>query len=209
MSNGAGIPLSGVEFFAELEQNNDRDWWAAHKGEWQAAVREPMQRLVDQLAAEFGIAKLFRPNRDVRFSLDKSPYKTHQGAVVGTAAGVGYYLQVSGGGLMTGGGWYQPAPAQVAAYRESVLDERSGPKLDEAVADLVEGGFEIGGDLLKTAPRGVDPGHRRIGLLRHRSLLASLEYGTPQWLETSQVVDHVREDWRRYRPMVEWLAEHL
>jgi len=205
----AGIPLEAVEFFAELEANNDREWWTAHKMQWQDAVREPMQGLTDQLAAEFGAAKLFRPNRDVRFSLDKSPYKTHQGAVVATGAGIGYYVQVSSGGLLTGAGWYQPAPAQVASYRQAVLAERSGRKLGQVVAALVEAGFEIGGDTLKTAPRGVETDHPRIALLRHRSLLASAEHGTPPWLETAEVVERVRADWRRYRPLMTWLTEHL
>jgi uncharacterized protein (TIGR02453 family) len=205
----SGIPLDAVEFFTELEQHNERDWWAENKTRWQASVRGPLQLLVDQLASEFGAARLFRPHRDVRFSLDKSPYKTHQGAVVGTAAGIGYYVQVSGGGLMTGAGWYQPTPAQVAAYREAVLDERSGSELKKAVAALVKGGFEIGGDQLKTAPRGVDPAHPRIELLRRRSLLVSAEYGTPAWLESPEVVEHLRDDWRRYRPLMNWLGAHL
>jgi uncharacterized protein (TIGR02453 family) len=205
----AGIPLGAMEFFAELEMNNDRDWWAAHKKQWQDDVRDPLQALTDQLRDEFGAAKLFRPHRDVRFSLDKSPYKTHQGAVVATAAGMGYYVQVGAGGLMTGAGWYQPAPAQVAAFREAVLEDRTGRELDEAVSSLRAGGFEIGGDTLKTAPRGIDPGHPRIALLRHRSLLASAEHGTPSWLETEEVAERVRTDWRAFRPLMEWLANSL
>jgi uncharacterized protein (TIGR02453 family) len=205
----AGIPLDAVDFFSELEADNSREWFTAHKGRWQSSVRAPLQALVDALAGEFGEAKLFRPNRDVRFSLDKSPYKTHQGAVVGCAPGVGYYVQVSASGLMTGGGWYQPSPAQVAAYRAAVLDDRSGSQLDDAVAPLIADGFELGGDTLKTAPRGVDPDHPRIALLRHRSLLVSREYGAPSWLESDETLERVRDDWRAYRPLMEWLAENL
>jgi uncharacterized protein (TIGR02453 family) len=205
----AGIPLGAVEFFAELEQNNDRDWWAAHKSRWQAEVREPLQWLVDQLEGEFGQAKLFRPHRDVRFSLDKSPYKTHQGAVVTTSPGVGYYVQVSSGGLMTGAGWYQPSPAQIAAYREAVLDDRSGPSLERAVTALTEAGYEISGDQLKTAPRGVDPGHPRVALLRHRSLLAASDKGMPSWMATPEATERVRLDWQRCRTLVNWLGENL
>jgi uncharacterized protein (TIGR02453 family) len=204
-----GIPLDAVDFFAELETENSREWFTANKARWQASVRAPLQALVDTLAAEFGEAKLFRPNRDVRFSLDKSPYKTHQGAVVATAPGVGYYVQISAGGLMTGGGWYQPSPTQVTAYRAAVLDDRRGGQLDDAVAPLVADGFEVGGDIIKTAPRGVDPTHPRIALLRHRSLLLSREYGAPSWLESDEVLERVGDDWRAYRPVMEWLAECL
>jgi uncharacterized protein (TIGR02453 family) len=205
----AGIPRDAVDFFAELEADNSREWFAANKTRWQASVRAPLQALVDALADEFGPAKLFRPNRDVRFSLDKSPYKIHQGAVVNCGPGVGYYVQVSSAGLMTGGGWYLATPTQIAAYREAVLDDRTGEQLAAAVAPLVADGFEVGGDALKTAPRGVDPDHPRIELLRHRSLLLSREYGAPDWLETDEVLERVSDDWRTYRPVMDWLAENL
>lgn len=204
-----GIPRDAVAFFAELEQNNERSWWAANQDRWKRSVRGPVQVVCDTLAGEFGEAKLFRPHRDVRFSADKSPYKTHQGAVVGTSPGVGYYVQVSSQGLMTGAGWYLPSPAQVAAYREAVLDDDAGDALAGIVEALGAWGAEIDGDLLKTAPRGIDPDHPRIGLLRHRSLLASIPHGEPAWLGGDDVADHVREDWRAYRPLIEWLDEHL
>jgi uncharacterized protein (TIGR02453 family) len=205
----AGIPLDAMDFFAELEADNSREWFAANKPRWQANVHAPLQALTDALTEEFGAAKLFRPHRDVRFSLDKSPYKTHQGAVVDCGPGVGYYVQVSASGLMTGGGWYMATPAQIAAYREAVLDERAGARLEALVAPLTADGFELGGDQLKTAPRGVDPDHPRIELLRHRSLLLSREYGAPSWLESDEALERVRDDWRAYRPVMEWLAENL
>lgn len=204
-----GIPRDAVDFFAELELNNDRAWWTANQERWRRSVRDPMELLCDALAVEFGDAKLFRPYRDVRFSADKAPYKIHQGAVVATSPGVGYYVQVSSQGLLTGAGWYAPTPAQVAAFREAVLSDRSGRALAAIVDRLESDEVELGGDQLKTAPRGVDPAHPRIGLLRHRSLLASIEHGAPQWLETDEVAERVRADWRGYRPLMEWLDTHL
>ena len=104
-----GIPVDAVEFFAELELNNDRAWWTANQDRWKRVVRDPLRRLCDDLADEFGDATIFRPYRDVRFSANKSPYKTHQGAVVLTSDGVGFYVQISALGLLTGGGWYRSA----------------------------------------------------------------------------------------------------
>lgn len=204
-----GIPVDAVDFFAELELNNDRAWWTANQERWRRSVREPMERLCDALADEFGDAKLFRPHRDVRFSPDKSPYKTHQGAVVATSPGVGYYVQVSSQGLLTGAGWYASTPAQLAAYREAVLADPSGKALARIVRGLESQQVEVGGDQLKTAPRGVDPTHPRIGLLRHRSLIASVEHGTPDWMEADEVTGRVRADWRACRPLIEWLDGHL
>jgi uncharacterized protein (TIGR02453 family) len=204
-----GIPRDAVAFFAELEDNNERSWWTANQDRWKRSVREPMQAVCDALADEFGEAKLFRPHRDVRFSADKSPYKTHQGAVVGTTPGVGYYVQVSSQGLMTGAGWYLPMPAQVVAFRDAVLDDDAGEELAAIVDQLSALGIEIDGDRLKSAPRGVDPAHPRIALLRHKTLLASTAHGTPAWMDGADVAENVREDWRGYRPLIDWLDENL
>ena len=204
-----GIPDDAMAFFAELEVNNDRAWWAANADRWRACVREPMQALCDALGDEFGPPTLFRPHRDVRFSPDKSPYKTHQGAVVRSSPGVGLYLQVSAEGLLTGTGWWRPEPGQLDAYRAAVLDADSGEELARITARLEADGTVVRGDLLKTAPRGVDPAHPRIGLLRHRTLLVSRDHGEPAWLGTPEVVDRVAEDWRRYAALNDWLARHL
>ncbi len=204
-----GIPIEAVDFFAELEYNNERAWWLANQTRWRTVVREPFEALCDALAEEFGLPKVFRPNRDVRFSADKSPYKTHQGAVVRTSPGVGLYVQVSSGGLLTGSGWWSPEPSQLAAFREAVLDDESGEELVAIVDRLEADGVEVHGDRLKTAPRGTDPAHPRIALLRHRTLLVSVDHGTPDWLETPEVVDRVRADWASFRAINEWLAGHL
>ncbi|MCA0295383.1 MAG: DUF2461 domain-containing protein [Actinobacteria bacterium] len=204
-----GIPLDAVDFFTELEYNNERPWWTAQQDRWKRSVRDPMQALCDGLSDEFGAAKLFRPHRDVRFSSDKSPYKVHQGAVVGTSPGVGLYVQVSRHGLMTGAGWYQSTPAQVAAFREAVVDDDSGAELEAIVARLVDAGVAIGGDQLTSAPRGIASDHPRIALLRHRTLRASRDQGTPDWLEEAAVIDHVRQDWRDYAPLIAWFGAHL
>ncbi len=204
-----GIPVDAVDFFAELELNNDRAWWTANQDRWRRTIRDPMQKLCDELADEFGEAKIFRPHRDVRFSADKSPYKTHQGAVVLISPGVGYYVQISSQGLLTGGGWYQPTPEQIAAYREAVLDDDTGAALAGIAAQLEDADVELVGEQLKTAPRGIDPGHPRIGLLRHKTLLASVEHAIPEWLDTDELAENVAQEWRTYRPLLEWLARHV
>lgn len=204
-----GIPLDAVDFFAELEYNNERPWWTAQQDRWKRSVRDPVQALCDGLAGEFGAAKLFRPHRDVRFSSDKSPYKVHQGAVVATSPGVGLYVQVSRHGLMTGAGWYASTPAQVSAFRAAVLDDDSGTELAAIVARLVDGGVVIDGDRLTSAPRGIASDHPRIALLRHRTLRASRDHGTLDWLEGAAVVDHVRRDWQDYAPLLAWFGARL
>jgi uncharacterized protein (TIGR02453 family) len=205
----AGIPLDAVEFYRELEGSNSRTWWAAHKDRYAASVREPMTHLADVLADEFGEARVFRPHRDVRFSNDKSPYKDHQGVFVPVSPRMGWYVQVGADGLRTAGGFYASQSDQLARYRAKVDDEDEGERLVRLVRSLSDNGFDIGGDVLVTRPRGIPADHPRLELLRHRTLTATREHGTPDWLESDEVVQRVREDWAALRPLVQWCAQHV
>ena len=127
-----GIPAEAFDFYDALRADNSKAFWAAHKADYDAYVRAPLQALVDALADEFGQAHLFRPYRDVRFSKDKAPYKDHQGAFAAVGDAVGYYVQVSSAGLMIAGGWYSPQGQQLARYREAV-DGPAGAELERIV----------------------------------------------------------------------------
>lgn len=204
-----GIPIGAVDFYEELELDNSREWWAAHRQTYDSAVRAPMEALAAGLEDEFGAAKLFRPNRDVRFSQDKSPYKTHQGAVVSTASGMGWYVQISASGLMTAAGWYAGTAGQVARYRAAVEDEEAGQRLQRLLDGLRAQGYGVGGDRLKTRPRGVAPDHPLIDLLRHRTLTVERQHGAPDWLSTGEALERVATDWRAYRPLMMWLGDNV
>ena len=104
MAAFTGFSDQALELYAGLEADNSKAFWTDHKAVWESQVRDPMQALLDELEAEFGPGKLFRPYRDVRFSKDKTPYKTHQAAFVGRVTGVGWYLQLDAEGLLAGGG---------------------------------------------------------------------------------------------------------
>ncbi len=204
-----GIPADAVAFFDELGRDNTKDWWQANKSRWQASVREPMEALLDALEDEFGPAHLFRPYRDVRFSADKTPYKNHQGALVGPVAGVGWYVQVNADGIITGGGYYPTGRDQLARLRAAVDAPASGTDLQRIVDSLVAAGFEPHGAQVATRPRGVPKDHPRLELMRYTSLVVTREHGEPAWMSTPEVVDRVAADWRTIRPFVEWLTEHV
>ncbi|HYN55696.1 MAG TPA: DUF2461 family protein, partial [Motilibacterales bacterium] len=93
-----GFPADAFGFYADLELENSKAFWADNKHRYEAAVAGPMGDLLEDLEAEFGAGRLFRPYRDVRFSADKSPYKEHQGGYVEVGPACGYYVQVSSGG---------------------------------------------------------------------------------------------------------------
>ena len=155
-----------------------------------------------------GTFHLFRPHRDVRFSRDKSPYKTHQGAVTEGEGGELYYLHLDGEGLFVATGYHQMARDQLERFREAVDDERSGPELERTVAAL-ERRYEIGGRELKTAPRGYPRDHPRVRFLQHKGLTAGRRFGTPAWLGTRRAKSRIVEAWRGAAPLDEWLNTHV
>ncbi|MGW3482322.1 DUF2461 domain-containing protein [Rhodococcus indonesiensis] len=201
-----GFPVAALDFYEDLEADNSKPFWAAHKAVYDDCVRGPMLALLAELEPEFGAGKAFRPHRDVRFSADKSPYKTHQGGFVQTGPGVGFYVQIDAAGLRVAGGFYRGSSAQVAAFRAAVDDTRRGPRLEPLVRRLHRAGYEIGGERLKTRPRGVAEDHPRLDLLRYKSLTAARTHPSPEWIDTPRTLDEVRTAWRDVRPLVEWLT---
>ena len=201
----SGIPIAALDFYEDLAADNSKAFWTAHKEVYDAKVREPIVALLAELEEEFGSAKIFRPYRDVRFSKDKTPYKTAQGAFVGVTPGLGYYVQIDAAGLYLGGGYHHSSPEHVSRFRTAVDDEIRGGELEKILAGLTAAKFEIGGERLKTVPRGYPADHPRIDLLRHKSLTAGKALGAPKWLETKRTVTEVRKSWQAVRPLVEWL----
>jgi uncharacterized protein (TIGR02453 family) len=204
-----GFPDEAFVFYEGLEADNSKTYWTAHKATYDDQVRSPMLALVAELAPEFGTASLFRPYRDVRFARDKSPYKTHQGAFAATAPGVGYYVQVSADGLLVAAGFYSHGADQVERYRAAVDDDVTGRRLQDMVSALKHDGFDIGGDALKTRPKGYPTDHPRIELLRYRSLYAERSWPPEPWIHTPGAASRVREAWTAARPLVEWITEHV
>lgn len=208
MTSFAGIPDAAFRFYSDLEENNNREWWLDHKATYDAAVKVPLTLLLAELEPRFGEPKLFRPNRDIRFSPDKSPYKTAQGAFASVAEGVGFYLQLSADGLLIGGGCHAHTPAQVTRYRVAVDSPASGEALQAIVQGVEAAGFAVEGDSLKTVPRGFDKDHPRAELLKHKSITAGVNVGQPDWLATPGAADEVARRWEELRPLVEWIGRY-
>ncbi len=201
-----GFPVAALDFYDDLEVDNTKSYWEAHKHVYAECVKVPMTALCDALAPEFGDAKIFRPYRDVRFAKDKTPYKTHQGAFVGVAPATGWYVEVSPRGVRVGGGFYEASGERLAAIRDAMADDKSGPRLLRIVRKLEKAGFEISGEQLKTAPRGYDANHPRIELLRRKQLCAARRYGFEPFIHTAELLEQVRADWRAVKPLVSWVA---
>ena len=204
-----GWPVEAIEFYEGLEADNSKAYWLAHKSTYDGSVRAPTLALLEALEPEFGAGSIFRPYRDVRFSHDKSPYKTHLGAAVGELRGSVYYVQLSSAGLLAAAGMHGPAPDQIARFREAVVDAAAGADLERIVAEVDAAGYDVGGEALKTAPRGYDKDHPSIRLLRHKGLYASKTWAPAKWLGTPKALDRVVDTWRGLRALNDWLDKHV
>lgn len=201
-----GWPEEALDFYEGLEADNTKTYWTAHKAVYEAKVLGPMLELLDELGPEFGETRIFRPYRDVRFSKDKSPYKTHIGGVLGD----GGYIQLSANGLATASGMYEMAADQLDAYRRAVADDATGKEL-ERIAEAIKGhDIELHSrEMLKTAPRGFPADHPRIELLRYKGLWAWKAWPVEPWLGTPAAKQRVADFLVASRPLAEWLDSHV
>lgn len=203
----AGFPETALDFYEGLEADNSKAYWTDHRQLYEDDVAAPMRSLLDELEPTFGVAKLFRPYRDLRFSKDKSPYKTRQYAVVHTGD-QGLYVGIDAHGLHLGGGRFHASTAQVTQLRAAVDAETSGKELDTLLASLRRKGFRIGGDQLKRVPKPWDDSHPRADLLRHKSLIAYVDHEPAEWLHTPAAKAEVVSAWTAVLPLNRWLATH-
>jgi uncharacterized protein (TIGR02453 family) len=204
-----GFPDEGLVFYEGLEADNSKTYWTEHKGDYERHVRMPLQALLDELAEEFGTAKVFRPYRDVRFSHDKTPYKTHQGAVVAGESAGAWYVQISADGLMVGGGSWRMESDQVARFRRAVADGVQGARLKDEVDRLTATGYGIGGDRLTRPPKGFEAPDDRADLLRHKALHAFRRWEPAEWLHEPEALERVRSAWRAFAPLNRWLSDNV
>jgi uncharacterized protein (TIGR02453 family) len=200
-----GWPEEALDFYEGLEADNSKSYWLAHKEIYETCVLAPMAELLAELEPEHGDTKIYRPYRDVRFSKDKSPYKTALGAHAGDG-----YIQLSAAGLAVGTGMYGMEPDQLERYRAAVAADASGGELEQVIAELSAQDIEVHGrDTLKTAPRGYPADHARIELLRHKGLVAWKEWQAEPWLATSAAKAAVADFLIASRPLGRWLAQHV
>ena len=194
-----------LEFFEGLEADNSKSYWQKNKSTYEAKVLGPMQELLAELEPEWGEGTIFRPYRDIRFSTDKSPYKTNIAAMVGPG-----YVHLNADGLGAGMGMYHMAPDQLERFRLAVADDRTGGELEVIVADLKAARIDVTAhETLKTAPRGFPKYHPRLDLLRLKGLISWREWPPGAWLATRKAKDRIVEFLERSKPLNAWLEANV
>ncbi len=201
-----GWPAEALEFYDGLEADNSKAYWHENKAVYDELVKGPMDELLAELAPEFGPGKVFRPNRDVRFSADKSPYKTAMGATVGDAG----YVQLTAKGLGAGRGMWIMATDQLERYRTAVAADATGDELVGIVDRVRAARIDVTGHhRLKTAPKGYPRDHPRIDLLKNKGLIAWKEWPAGAWLGKRSAKNRVVEFLRTAHPLSEWLDANV
>jgi uncharacterized protein (TIGR02453 family) len=201
-----GWSSEALEFYEGLTADNSKTYWTARLPFYETQVRAPMEELLAALEPEFGPGKIFRPYRDVRFSKDKTPYKTHLGAWLES----GGYLQLSADGLAAGSGMYHMEPAQLERYRRAVANDLVGERLTKVIATIEKAEVQVRGhDPLKSAPRGYPKDHPRIELLRNKGLTTWKEWPPAAWLGTAAARTKIVDFLRTGAPLRQWLDENV
>jgi uncharacterized protein (TIGR02453 family) len=205
-----GWPPTALRWFDELAADNSKAWFHAHRATYDADVRGPLELLLDEVHDEFGEGIVSRPNRDTRFSKDKTPYKSNIYARLPRDDGGLYYVSLRDEGLFAGGGVYLPDRERLGRLRAAIADDRTGAELERIVADLAAAGIELMTDgALKTAPKGYPKDHPRIGLLRLPHLAGGRLHPPAPWLHTRAALDRVVDDWRTITPLIDWVGRSL
>ncbi len=193
-------------FFTGLAEHNTRDYFEANRDLYQRGVREPAEALVATLAPRYGEGRIFRMNRDVRFSADKRPYHTNLG-IQFSGAGVHHYLSVSADQLFASAGLFRPSREWTGRFRLAVAGP-PGDDLAKIVADLESRGLDIGGEELKRTPQGYPADHRNARLLRFKSITVNRWWPVSAWLGNPAVLGLITGFYAQAQPLTGWLSVH-
>jgi uncharacterized protein (TIGR02453 family) len=206
-----GFASAAFDFYEGLEADNSKTYWTEHKAVFDEHVKGAMQSLLESFGPKYGPWHVFRPNRDVRFAKDKSPYKTQHGAVSEEGAAL-HYVHISAAGIMAATGAYMLQTDQIERLRAAIADDTTGPALEKLLAGLEKKGYRVGpggAEPLKTAPKGYPKDHPRIERLRWKGCIASVDITDEKEITSPNVRDSILAFWKAAAPLNAWLEKHV
>ena len=226
MAQFNGFPKEYFSFFNRLKRNNSRQWFEKHRGEYDELVMHPAREFVIEMGKKLkkiapdvnAIPKvnksLFKINRDVRFSNDKSPYKTYMGIWLWEGDGKrmecsGFYLHVEDKTVLIGVGIKMFSKPLMDRYRRAVVDKKQGAALKSAVRKIFAKGYLIDGKHYKKVPRGYDAGHPNAEYFLYNGLTARLEEKVPDVFFSHALVDYAYTHYKNMLPLHRWLIKVL
>jgi uncharacterized protein (TIGR02453 family) len=228
MSNFKGFPAEGLQFLDELADNNSREWFDEHKSHYQDYLQHPAIDFVEVLGQRLkaisekirfdtranGAGSLMRISRDMRYSKDKTPYKTAIAGMFWQGYGkktespaFGFHLESNGMHLMAG--IFKFHRDQLVKYRTSVDNAHQGEELVRAIDSVRSAGYIINGEYYKRIPKPYDESHERAEFLKYNGLYASFKKISPSVVKSEEIIDECFSRFQEMSPLQQWLGEVL
>jgi uncharacterized protein (TIGR02453 family) len=211
------------KFFKALAKKNERDWFQGHKADFEEGWNTPMKLLLAEVKetidgayahSDLDEPKVFRIYRDVRFSKDKSPYKTHIGGYIPLKRGgkkatdlpMALYFHVGATETFGAAGHYMMEPESLARFRAAVANEKRGKELEKILTSLAKKGFVADShESLKRVPKGYPPDHPRAEMLKRKGLTVGFPDVPKGMLATPKLSKWLADGCKTAAPLVEWL----
>ncbi len=226
MSGFSGFPQEFFAFFEKLKKNNSKEWFEGNRNDYENSVLHPSREFVTEMgkklrriAPEINAIprvnkSLFKINKDVRFSKDKSPYKTYMGIWMweGTRKRMessGFYLHAENNTILIGVGVKMFPKPILDRYRKAVVDKRLGGELKKAVKKVSDQGYLVNGKHFKRVPRGYDADHSNAEFLLYNGLTARIEEKVPDEFFSDALIDYAYTHYRNMLPLHKWLKKML
>jgi len=212
------------KFFKKLAKNNERSWFLAHKDEYEEGWNAPMKLLLSEVKdaidgtyshCDLDEPKIFRIFRDVRFSKDKSPYKTHIGGHIplqmrgrkSTDLPMALYFHVGAEECFGAAGYYMMEPDALERFRKAVAEDKRGKDLVQKLGRLEKKDFQADShETLKRVPKGYAPDHPRAELLKRKGLVVGFPKLPSGLLARPALTKWIADACKTAAPLVEWLA---
>ncbi len=220
------FPKKTVDFLKKLSKNNSKEWFEAHRDEYNSQFLEPALQFVVEMGEKLSAIvpninaipkidkSIFRLHRDVRFSKDKSPYKTNLGLYFWEGKkkmdSPGFYFHVDPHGYFIASGIYMPQKEQLKIYRDAVSDNILGKELSDAVKKVTKkGDYLLGGKKYKKVPKGYDPEYKYADFLLHEGFYMYTEGNDISKLPKKDLIGYVFQSFKDLLPVHKWLVKTL
>ncbi len=221
-----GFSKKGVTFFKNLRKNNSKVWFEKNRENYEKSVMEPsrdfvvamgkkLEKIAPDITADPRVNRsLFKIYRDVRFSKDKSPFKTNMGIWLWEGdrkrmENSGFYFHLDPPNIMVGVGLYMFPKPHLAAYRKAVLHKTLGPALVKTIKAVEKKGYETGFKHYKMVPRGFDKNHKLADYLLYNGLVAMMEMKIPEEFYNKELIGFCYNHFKKMLPVHKWLLEMM
>ncbi len=225
-SGFSGFPREGVDFLGELKLNNTKPWFQEHKNEYEKFLVDPARAFILEMGTRLTMLSpsvtfdpridksLFRIYRDIRFSKDKTPYKTHLAIWFweGNRKKVensGYYFQLDADLFLLAVGLYTFPPDLIDNYRQAVDDDKSGQELITAVELVESKGYDVSAETYKRVPGGYAQDHPRMRFLKYKGFGAMKAYPINEILHSTYLIDFCYNVYEDLSPLHNWLVKYV